>query len=59
MACNKMEENAMQKNNNELYMYFKKLILPFGSGALQKAIKDKNLFVKKCEIQGLLQPDNN
>jgi len=56
---NKMEENAMQKENNELYMYFKKLILPFGSGALQKAIKDKNLFVKKCEMQGLLQPDNN
>ena len=56
---NKMEENAMQKKNNELYMYFKKLILPFGSGALQKAIKDKNLFVTKCEMQGLLHPDNN
>jgi hypothetical protein len=55
----KMDENAMQKENNELYMYFKKLILPFGSGALQKAIKDKNLFVKKCEMQGLLKPDNN
>jgi hypothetical protein len=55
----KMDENAVQKENNELYMYFKKLILPFGSGALQKAIKDKNLFVKKCEMQGLLQPDNN
>ena len=56
---NKMEENAMQKKNNELYMYFKKLILPFGSGALQKAIKDKNLFVTNCEMQGLLHPDNN
>lgn len=56
---NKMDENAMKKENNELYMYFKKLILPFGSGALQKAIKDKNLFVKKCEMQGLKQPENN
>jgi hypothetical protein len=55
----KMDENAMQKENNELYMYFKNLILPFGSGALQKAFKDKDLFVKKCEMQGLLQPDNN
>lgn len=55
----KMDENAMQKENNELYMYFKKLILPFGSGALQKAIKDKNLFVKKCEMRGLKQPENN
>lgn len=55
----KMDENAIQKENNELYMYFKKLVLPFGSGALQKAIKDKNLFVNKCEMQGLKQPENN
>jgi hypothetical protein len=46
----------MQRENNELYMFFKKTDFPYGSGALKKAEKDLDEFVKMCKMQSLKQP---
>lgn len=56
---NKVHDNALQKENKELYMYFKKAALPFGSGALSKAWKDMDKFVEMCSGQSLQHPENN
>ena len=55
----KIDDNAMLKENKELYGYFKKVNLPFGSGALSQAMKDMNIFIEMCKIQELKQPGNN
>jgi hypothetical protein len=52
----KVRANAMQRENNELYMFFKKTDFPYGSGALKKAEKDLDEFVEMCKMQSLKQP---
>ncbi|MGD9217017.1 MAG: hypothetical protein PVJ84_19560 [Desulfobacteraceae bacterium] len=52
----KIIDNAMQRENNELYMFFKKTDFPYGSGALKKAEKDLDEFVEMCKMQSLKQP---
>ncbi|MEJ2156631.1 MAG: hypothetical protein P8X96_14925 [Desulfobacteraceae bacterium] len=56
---NKVHDNALQKENNELYMYFKNVALPFGSGALSKAWKDMDKLVAMCPGQSLKHPEND
>ncbi len=46
---NRIRDNAMKKENKELYMYFKKADFPFGGGALSKAWKDMDLFIETCK----------
>jgi uncharacterized membrane protein len=48
---NRVRDNAMLKENKELYTYFIKADLPFGSWALSQAMKDINLFIKICKMQ--------
>lgn len=45
----KIDDNAMQKENKALYMYFKKMDLPFGGGALSQAMKDMDIFIEMCK----------
>jgi hypothetical protein len=47
----KILDNVMQRDNKELYMYFNKSILPFGSGALRKAREDLRMYITKQKIQ--------
>jgi hypothetical protein len=56
---NKLLDYEMQKDNKELYMYFKKTIFPFGSWAFSKARQDMEKFVAKCKMQSSKQPENN
>jgi hypothetical protein len=42
----KIDDNAMLKENKALYIYFKKMDLPFGGGALSHAMKDMNIFIE-------------
>lgn len=53
---NKVRDNALQKENNELYMFFKNTNFPYGSGALKKAERDLDMFVEICKMQSLKQP---
>jgi hypothetical protein len=46
---NRVRNNALLKENKELYMYFKNADLPFGSGALSQAMKDMNIFIEMCK----------
>jgi hypothetical protein len=46
---NRVRDNAMQKENALLYMYFKKMDFPFGGGALSLAMKDMDIFIEKCK----------
>lgn len=45
----RVRDNAMQKENKALYMYFKKMDLPFGGGALSQAMKDMDMFIEMCK----------
>ena len=56
---NKLLDYEMKKENKELYMYFKKTTLPFGSWALSKASHDMDEFGAMCRMQSSRQPDNN
>lgn len=56
---NKILENAMQKENKELYMYLKKTKFPFDSWALSKARHDMDKFGAMCKMQSSKQPGNN
>jgi hypothetical protein len=47
----KILDNVMQKENNELYMFFKDRNFPYGSGASIKARRDMKMFVKACNMQ--------
>lgn len=51
----KIDDNMMQKENKELYMYFKNKDFPFGGGALSQAMRDMNIFVETCKTQGQKQ----
>jgi hypothetical protein len=53
---NKVRDNALQKENNELYLFFKNTNFPYGSGALKKAEKDLDIFVEMWKIQSLKKP---
>lgn len=46
---NRVRNNAMLKENKELYMYFDKADLPFGSWALYQAMKDMDIFIEMCK----------
>lgn len=46
---NRVRDNALQKENKELYMYFNNTNLPFGGGALSQAMKDMNIFIEVCK----------
>ena len=52
---NKIRDNAMQKENKELYTFFKKTYFPYGSGVSKKAERDINMFVEMCKMQSLKQ----
>lgn len=54
----KIIDNVMQRDNKELYMYFNKSILPFGSGALRKAREDLRMYIAKHKIQSTKQSKN-
>ena len=56
---NKLLENKMKNENNELYVYFKKTTFPFGSWALSKARHDMDEFGSRCKMQSSKQPENN
>ncbi len=56
---NKILENTMQYENKELYIYFKKATLPFGSWAFSKALQDMDKFIQICEMQSIKQSQNN
>jgi hypothetical protein len=47
----KIDDNMMQKENKELYMYFKKADFAFGSWALSQARQDIDMFIKMCKLQ--------
>ena len=49
---NKIRDNAMQKENKELYIFFKKTDFPFGSGVLRKAERDIDLLIETCKAHG-------
>lgn len=49
----KVRENAMQKENNELYIFFKNMDFPYGGGALRKAEKDLDKFIEMCNVHSL------
>lgn len=47
----KIDDNVMQKENKELYTYFKNADHPFGSWALSRARKDMDRFIEMCKMQ--------
>lgn len=46
---NIVRDNALLKENKELFMYFKRMDLPFGGGALSKAWNDMDIFIERCK----------
>lgn len=53
-----LRDNAMQKENIELYRYFQKTTLPFGNVAIMKANDDLNMFIEGCKTQSLKRSKN-
>jgi hypothetical protein len=53
---NKIRDNAMKKENKELYTFFKNANFPYGSGASNKAERDIDMYVNMCKMQSLKQP---
>jgi heat shock protein HslJ len=49
----KVCDNAMQKENKELYMFFKNMDFPYGGGALKKAEEDLYQYIEMCNIKSL------
>jgi len=55
----KIRDNAVKKENNELYMFFERMDLPFGSGVTNKAERDIDMFYQTCKVQGLEHPSDH
>jgi hypothetical protein len=53
---NKIRDNAMKKENKELYTFFKIANFPYGSGVSSKAERDIDIYVNMCKMQSLKQP---